>query len=135
MMNLKRVREALVDARVFSQAKRTAVVALFATPWTKDLIGKVGTRNLTAAPSAKAARPFLSDILRHPGQTIFQLWRADLSYLGGGDGCLWSDVLVKAHLFARQPPIGWKNVFSDLEDMPIFAPGDLKSVPMPGFFR
>ena len=74
--------------RVCPQARRTAVVAFLAAPWAKDLIRKVGTRNLTVALSARAARLFLSDISRHLRQTIFELWRADLSFLEGGDGRL-----------------------------------------------
>ena len=87
----------------------------------------MGTRNLTAVISATAARPFLPDIPRHLRETVFELWRADLTHLGGGDGRLRRDVLVKAHLLARLSPIGRKNVFSDLEDMLVSTPGDLKS--------
>ena len=53
------------------------------------------------------------------------------SLLEGGDGRLWGDVLVKAHLFARLYPIGRESVFSDLEDAITFATDDLKTVPLP----
>ena len=38
-------------------------------------------------------------------------------------------MLVKAHLSSRFSPSGWKNLFSDSEDVLISPPGDLKSVP------
>ena len=129
-MALKRARDALVDAQVTSQGKRTAVVALLAIPWSKDLIRKMGTRNLPVVISAAASRLSLSDISRRLRRTIFELWRVDLSNMGGGDGRLWGDVLVKAHLFARLSPVGRKNLFSDLGDVLIFTPGDLRSVPL-----
>ena len=69
----KRAREALVDARVNTQAKRTAVAALRAAPWSKDLVRKIGTRDLSVAISATASRPFLTDISIHLRQTIFEL--------------------------------------------------------------
>ena len=65
----KRAREALVDARVNTQAKRAAVAALPAAPWSKDLVRKIGTR----AISSTASRPFLTDISSHLRQTIFEL--------------------------------------------------------------
>ena len=46
------------------------------------------------------------------------------------DGVRRSDVRVEAHIYARLSPAGRKSLFSDLEDMLIFAPGDLKSAPL-----
>ena len=40
-------------------------------------------------------------------------------------------VLVKAPVFARQPPVEWGNIFSSLKGVLIFTPGGLKSVPLP----
>ena len=34
-----------------------------------------------------------------------------------------------AHILAAYSPAEWKGRFSDLEDMLIFTPGDLKSAP------
>ena len=126
-MALKRAREASVDAHVTSQLKLTAVVALLATPWSKDLIRKMGSRNVTVATSATASRPSLSGISHHLRLTIFEIWRADFSHLEENGGRLWGDVLEKAHLFARQSPIGLETLSSDLEDVLISTPGDLES--------
>ena len=64
-------------------AKRTAVAALLAIPWSKDLIRKIGTRNLSVVMSATASRPFLTDISHHLRRAIFEFWRADLSHWKG----------------------------------------------------
>lgn len=90
-MALKCARAELVDARVSSEAKRTAAAALLAIPWLKNLIREVGTRNLTVLLAATAARPLLPDFLRHLRQTVFWFWRANLSYLEGNDGRLSRD--------------------------------------------
>ena len=40
------------------------------------------------------------------------------------------DALVRARIFARLSPVGWGNLLSDLQDMLIFTPFDLKSIPL-----
>ena len=55
-MALRRAPVALVDSRVTSQAKRTAGVALLATPPSEDLVRKMGNRNLTVVIPATASR-------------------------------------------------------------------------------
>ena len=126
----KHARGTVVDGRVTPQAKRSAVVALLLIPRPKGLIRKMGTRSLSVVISAAASRPFVADISRHLRPTIFELWRADLSHFEGDGGSLRRDVLVRAHLFARLPPVAWPNLFSNFEDVRIFTPGDLESVPL-----
>ena len=86
-------------------AKRAAVVALIATPWTRGLVKRIGTRHLAVAISATDARPYLGPIsppLRH---TVSEPWRADLTYLGGGESCFWRGVLVGVRIFAMISPV------------------------------
>ena len=74
--------------------------------------------------------PCLAWISRRLHRAIFEFRHADLSYLEGEDGPSWRDVQVKARLLARLSAAEWENFFSCLEDMLIFTPGDLKSIPL-----
>ena len=127
---VRNARNSLVSHMATHEEKRTSVVALLAIPWSRELIRKVGTHQITAVISAAAARPSLSEISRRLRQTIWELWHADLTHLEGEDGRLWRDVLVKAHLFARLSPARWMILFAELGESVIFTPGDLKSIPL-----
>ena len=72
-------REALGNLDVNTDAKRTPVVALPATPQERGLIGKVGTLRPTVAISVAVARPYLASISRQVRRTIFEPWRAGLA--------------------------------------------------------
>ena len=127
---VRNARNSLVNHMATHEEKRTSVVALLAIPWSRELIRKVGTHQITAVISAAAARPSLSEISRRLRQTIWELWHADLTHLEGEDGRLWRDVLVKAHLFARLSPARWMILFAELGESVIFTPGDLESIPL-----
>ena len=109
-------------------AKRTALVALLATPGTRDPWTTARTPRLAVVISDASAMPYPASFSRQLRKAIFELWRADLTYLGGEGGILWGDVPVKADLHATLSPVQWKNCFFPLEGMPIFTPGDLRSI-------
>ena len=91
----KNARGAPVNADVASEAKRTLIGALPAIPRAMDPAKEATTCNLAVAISAAKVRRFLSSIPRECRQTIFELWRADLTYLEGetasGGGRCWSE--------------------------------------------
>ena len=96
-----------------------------ATPVTRDLVGSVGTRNVGAVAPTAAARPYLSPIPRQLGSwsingaRISRTWTAVAA--AGGETC------PRRHISSPGRPR--QAISSDLGDMLIFTPGDLKSVP------
>ena len=77
-------RAKLFSVKENGTARRSAVVALLAATWSRGLIRRVGTHNLTAVISAATSRPSLSAISRKLRRTSFELRRADLTFLEGG---------------------------------------------------
>ena len=80
--------EALANADVGAGAERTAVVAPLAPPWATDLIRKIGTLRRAAVVYAAVPRPYLASSSRQLQQTIFDLRRADLTFVERGGGAL-----------------------------------------------
>ena len=105
-------------------------MALLAISWPGSLVRKVGTCKPPRVFSVAEARPLLASISPRLRQSVLELWHAGPTYLQGGDGLRWGDVLAKAYFFATLSPADWQDLFSDLEDMLVFTPVDLKSAPL-----
>ena len=117
---LRNARDALVNVVAAPRAKRTALVALLAIPWSRDRVKEVGTRNLAAVISAAEPMPYLFSISWHLRQTLFELQSADLTYLEGKDGPRRKDAAVEARILARHFPAALKNRSSNLEILSSF---------------
>ena len=111
-------REALVIVYVAPQSKRTALAALLAIPWPRDVVKTVGTRSFAVVTSSQ------------PRQSVFEPLHTDLTYSEGEDGLRRRDASVGADIFAWLSPVERINVSSNLEEMRISIPGDLKSIPL-----
>ena len=125
---VKNVREAVDNVDV-ARDKRAALVALLKIPWPMGSVQKVGTHNISVAIPAPAARPYLFLASRQLRKTVFEVRRAHLTYLEWDNGPRRRHVLVRARAFARLSPAGRENLFSNVEGMLTFTPGDPKSAP------